>query len=48
MLVLRAGQVFDGERMLGQATVVTQDGRISDLDTSGAPPPEGAEVVDFG
>ena len=34
--------------MLGQATVVTQDGRISDLDTSGAPPPEGAEVVDFG
>ena len=48
MLVLRAGQVFDGERMLGQATVVTQDGRISDLDTSGAPPPEGAEVADFG
>jgi imidazolonepropionase-like amidohydrolase len=48
MLVLRAGQVFDGERMLGQATVVTQDGRISGLDTSGAPPPEGAEVTDFG
>jgi imidazolonepropionase-like amidohydrolase len=48
MLVLRAGQVFDGERMLGQATVVTKDGKISDLDTSGAPPPEGAEVADFG
>lgn len=48
MLVLRAGQVFDGERMLGQATVVTKDGRISGLDTSGAPPPEGAEVADFG
>lgn len=48
LLVLRAGRVFDGERMLGQATVVTQDGRISDLDTSGALPPEGAEIVDFG
>jgi imidazolonepropionase-like amidohydrolase len=48
MLVLRAGQVFDGERTLGPATVVIQDGRISDLDTSGASPPEGAEVVDFG
>jgi imidazolonepropionase-like amidohydrolase len=47
-LILRAGQVFDGERTLGQATVVIQDGKISDLDTSGAPPPEGAEVVDFG
>ena len=34
--------------MLGQATVVTKDGRISGLDTSGAPPPEGAEVADFG
>ena len=34
--------------MLGQATVVIQDGRISDLDTSGASPPEGAEVADFG
>src|SRR6266436_7544115 len=48
MLVLRAGQVFDGERTLGRATVVIQDGKISDLDTSGASPPEGAEVVDFG
>jgi imidazolonepropionase-like amidohydrolase len=28
--------------------VVIQDGRISGLDTSGASPPEGAEVVDFG
>jgi imidazolonepropionase-like amidohydrolase len=47
-LVLRAGQVFDGERALGRATVVIQDGKISGLDTSGASPPEGAEVVDFG
>ena len=48
MLVLRAGRVFDGERTLDQATVVIQDGKISGLDTSGASPPEGAEVVDFG
>src|SRR6266702_4284029 len=48
LLVLRAGQVFDEERTLGQATVVIQDGRISGLDTSGASPPQGAEVVDFG
>ena len=47
-LVLRAGQVFDGERTLGPATVVIRDGRISDLDSSGAELPEGAEVVDFG
>jgi imidazolonepropionase-like amidohydrolase len=40
--------MFDGERSLGRATVLIQDGKISDLDTSGAPPPEGAQVFDFG
>jgi imidazolonepropionase-like amidohydrolase len=48
MLVLRAGRVFDGERSLGQAAVLIEDGKIRDVDTSGAPPPDGAEVVDFG
>jgi imidazolonepropionase-like amidohydrolase len=48
MLVLRAGQVFDGERPLGPATVLIRDGRISGVDTGGAGPPEGADVVDFG
>ena len=48
MLVLRAGQVFDGERSRGEAAVVIQDGKITDLDTSWVQPPEGAEVVDFG
>ena len=48
MLVLRAGQVFDGERSRGTAGVLIQDGKIIDLDTSWAQPPEGAEVVDFG
>ncbi len=48
ILVLRAGQVFDGERSRGEAGVVIQDGKITDLDTSWAQPPDGAEVVDFG
>jgi imidazolonepropionase-like amidohydrolase len=48
MLVLRAGQVFDGERSRGAAAVLIQDGKIIDLDTSWAQPPEFAEVVDFG
>ena len=48
MLVLRAGQVFNGERSLGQAAVLIEDGKICDLDTSGAQPPEGAEVLVFG
>jgi imidazolonepropionase-like amidohydrolase len=48
VLVLRAGRVFDGERARGAATVVIQDGKISGLDTSGALPPAGAEVLDFG
>jgi imidazolonepropionase-like amidohydrolase len=48
MLVLRAGQVFDGERSRGAAGVLIQDGKITDLDTSCAQPPDGAEVVDFG
>jgi len=48
VLVLRAGQVFNGERSLGQATVLIRDGKISDLDASGAQPPEGAQVFDFG
>jgi imidazolonepropionase-like amidohydrolase len=48
MLVLRAGQVFDGERSRGEAGVLIQDGKITDLDTSCAQPPEGSEVVDFG
>jgi len=48
MLVLRAGQVFDGERSRGEAGVLIQDGKITGLATSWAQPPEGAEVVDFG
>src|SRR6266702_4879 len=48
VLILRAGQVFDGERPQGEAGVLIQDGKIIDLDTSRAQFPDGAEVVDFG
>ncbi|HEX7996096.1 MAG TPA: amidohydrolase family protein [Streptosporangiaceae bacterium] len=48
LLVLRAGHVFDGERSIGQASVLIQDGQVRDVDTSGAEVPAGAEVIDFG
>ena len=54
LLVLRAGHVFDGERPIGPAAVLIDDGRVLDVDTSGtkAPDgtaaPEGTEVIDFG
>ena len=47
-LEVGAGRPIVAAFLLGQATVVIQDGRISGLDTSGASPPGGAEVVDFG
>jgi imidazolonepropionase-like amidohydrolase len=47
-MVLRAGQVFDGERSLGHAALLIQDGKISDVDTSRAPPPQGTQIFDFG
>ena len=46
--MVRAGQVFDGQRSLGSASVLIEDGEIVDVDTSGAQPPEGATIVDFG
>jgi imidazolonepropionase-like amidohydrolase len=48
LLVLRAGQVFDGERVRGAKGVVLQDGKIRGLDTGGAQAPVEAEVADFG
>jgi hypothetical protein len=38
LLVLRAGQVFDGVRLRGAAGVLIQDGKISGLDPGGAQP----------
>ncbi len=48
LFVLRAGQVFDGERLIGRAAVMLEDGRVADVDTTGAPPPLTASVLDFG
>ncbi len=48
LLVVRAGHAFNGERPIGPAAVLIADGKVRDVDTSGARPPEGAEVIDFG
>ncbi|WP_369382861.1 amidohydrolase family protein [Streptomyces sp. cg36] len=45
---LRAGGLFDGTRARGPGMVLIRDGLIADVDTTGAAPPEGAELVDFG
>ncbi|WP_164963634.1 amidohydrolase family protein [Rubrivivax sp. JA1026] len=43
--VVRDVRVFDGERVVEQATVVVRDGRVAELGPGLAPPP-GLEVVD--
>jgi imidazolonepropionase-like amidohydrolase len=40
--------VFDGERSIGAAAVLVEDGHVRDIDASGAQVPEGTEVIDFG
>lgn len=47
-LAIRAGNLFDGERALGPGTVLMQGGRITAVDTTGAPPPAGSLTHDFG
>lgn len=48
MAAIQAGHTFDGERLLDLTTVLIEDGHIVDVDTSGAPPPDGATLVKFG
>lgn len=44
-----AGRLFDGEAFCqGRPVVLVQDGRIRDVDLTGAAPPEGMPVVDVG
>jgi len=43
---IRAGQVFDGERMLGSRVIVIDSGRIAAVEESGLVVPAGAEVID--
>ena len=48
MLAIRAQGMFDGRSVVGPAMVLIEDEHIVDVDVTGALPPEGAEVVDFG
>jgi imidazolonepropionase-like amidohydrolase len=48
LLAVQAGRLFDGDRGLGPSTVLIAGGRIIDVDTTGAPPPVHAEVLDLG
>jgi imidazolonepropionase-like amidohydrolase len=47
-LAVRAGRLFDGERARGPGTVLIEEGRIVDVDTTGAPVPDGASLIDLG
>ena len=47
-LAIRAGNLFDGERALGPGMVVIEGGSIAAVDASGAAPPAGALIHDFG
>lgn len=48
LLVIRAGRLFDGERSFGPSTILISNGRIVDIDTTGAMPATHAEVLDLG
>lgn len=49
MLVIRGARLFDGlTASAGRPAVLVEDGRIVDVDLSGAPPPAHATVVDLG
>jgi imidazolonepropionase-like amidohydrolase len=47
MFGIRAGRVFDGERVVpGGALVLVDDGRIAGVEQGAAPAPEGCQVLD--
>ena len=50
MLAIRSARLFDGvgDRLQGRSLVLVDGGRITDVDLTGADPPEGAELVDLG
>jgi imidazolonepropionase-like amidohydrolase len=50
MLAIRAARLFDGvaDQLQAQPLVLVDDGRITDVDLSGADPPQGAALVDLG
>jgi predicted amidohydrolase len=50
VLAVRSAWLFDGvaDRLQARPLVLIDDGRISDLDLSGADPPQGAALIDLG
>src|SRR5262245_56670119 len=48
LLAVRASRLFDGNRSFGPSTVLSGDSRIVEVDTTGAPPPAHAEMLDLG
>jgi imidazolonepropionase-like amidohydrolase len=48
LLAVRASRLFDGDRGFGPSMVLIGGGRIIDIDTTGAPPPAHAELLDLG
>lgn len=48
LVAVRANRLFDGDRGFGPSTVLIADGRIVDVDTTGAAPPAHAEVLELG
>ncbi|MGJ6962482.1 amidohydrolase family protein [Streptosporangium sp. G11] len=45
---IHAGLMFDGTNMSGPTTVFVEGGRITGVDTTGALPPDGMDLVDLG
>jgi imidazolonepropionase-like amidohydrolase len=50
MLAIRSARLFDGvaDQLRPRPLVLVDGGRITDVDTTGADPPQGAELVDLG
>jgi imidazolonepropionase-like amidohydrolase len=50
MLAIRSARLFDGvaDRLHARPLVLVDQGRITDVDATGADPPEGAELVNLG
>src|SRR4029450_11302998 len=50
MLAIRAARLFDGvaDQLRVRPLVLLDQGRIVDVDVTGADPPEGAELVELG
>ncbi len=48
MLAIRASRMFDGQRLRERPMVLADADRITAVDCTGAPPPDGCELLDLG